>query len=172
MGKLDDAIGPPLRRAFDDTPVHLRGVPRVVNSLTDKKSRDRDAVGEVDQYNGPNGNGADAALPTVTFSRGRAPGVARTFDDAVADGAPTTLTRADRETKLANRDAALDGVPKAPKGQSLDEYPFASSAEGGSGATVRPVPVGEQNYQGGKLSSFYRNNGVNPGDQFHVAFGP
>lgn len=170
--KLGDAIGPPLRRSFDDTPVHLKGVPRVINRLTDKKSRDRDGVGEVDEYNGPDNAGVGADLPTVTFSRDRAPGIAGTYDEAVAGGAPTTLTRVDADTRDANRDAALEGIPKAPKGQSLDEYPFASTAEGGSGSVVRPVPRGEQNYQGGKLSSFYRDNGVNPGDQFHVAFGP
>lgn len=52
--KLGDAIGPALRHAFDDTPVHLKGVPRVVNRLTDKKSRDRDGVHEVDRYDGSN----------------------------------------------------------------------------------------------------------------------
>jgi len=52
--KLGDAIGPALRRSFDDTPVHLKGVPRVINRLTDKKSRDRDGVHEVDRYDGSN----------------------------------------------------------------------------------------------------------------------
>lgn len=54
--KLGDAIGPALRRSFDDTPVHLKGVPRVVNRLTDKKSRDRDGVHEVDRFDGPAGS--------------------------------------------------------------------------------------------------------------------
>lgn len=51
--KLGDAIGPALRRSFDDTPVHLKGVPRVINRLTDKKSRDRDGVTGIDHYDGP-----------------------------------------------------------------------------------------------------------------------
>ncbi len=170
--KLSDAIGPALRRSFDDTPVHLTGVPRVVNRLADKKRGDRDGVRDIDRYSGPNDTGADTKLPTVTFSRGRAPGIAGTFDEAVAGGAPTTLTRVDALTKADNRTEALRDVPAAPDGQSLDEYPFASTAEGGSGSVVRPVPRGEQNYQGGKLSSFYRDNGVKPGDQFNVEFGP
>lgn len=47
--KLSDAIGPALRRSFDDTPVHLTGVPRVVNRLAEKKSRDRDGVTSIDR---------------------------------------------------------------------------------------------------------------------------
>lgn len=41
--------------------------------------------------------------------------------------------------------------------QSLDEYPFACSAQGGCGATVHSVPVAEQNYQGGVISRFFQN---------------
>lgn len=55
---------------------------------------------------------------------------------------------------------------------SLDEYPFASSREGGAGARVQPVPVGEQNYDGGVLSAFNMANDIQPGDQFHVRFEP
>ncbi len=54
--KLSDAIGPALRRSFDDAPVHLTGVPRVVNRLVDKKSGDRDGVREIDHFDGPAGN--------------------------------------------------------------------------------------------------------------------
>jgi hypothetical protein len=53
---------------------------------------------------------------------------------------------------------------------SLDEYPFASTVEGGSGAFVTAVPVAEQHYQGGKLSSFFQNNSIAPGDKFRVVF--
>jgi len=110
--------------------------------------------------------------PTVAFSRDRAPGIADNFDDAVANGKPTTLTRAGTRTAKDNRRAALKGQEAAPAGQSLDEYPFASSVEGGSGAFVRAVPVGEQNYQGGTLSAFYKKYGIEPGDQYVVRFDP
>jgi hypothetical protein len=43
-----------------------------------------------------------------------------------------------------------------PFGQSLDEYPFASTAQGGPRARVRPVPVLQNWVQGGLLSAFYR----------------
>lgn len=193
MVRVGDSLGRPIVRALDDAPANLRPLRGVLDGMSTKKRGDRDGVNDVDRFDAPSnsssgsgapdrpdwpGSGSSGSgaprpdLPTVTFSRSRAPGLAENFDAAVAGGAPTTLTRADMDTKLANRDAALDGVPKAPKGQSLDEYPFASTVEGGAGATVRPVPVSEQNYQGGKLSSFYRQHNIKPGDQINVAFGP
>ena len=115
---------------------------------------------------------AAQGVPKVVFSRSRAPGIGRNFDDAVANGAPTRLTRVNAATRDANRRAALRGQRPAPAGQSLDEYPFACSAQGGCGSFVRPVAVGEQHYQGGVLSGFFQQHGVRPGDPFDVTFGP
>lgn len=88
----------------------------------------------------------------------------------MANDVPTQLTRATQQVKDANRGAALRGQPKPPQGYSLDEYPFASSVEGGEGAFVRAVPVGEQNYQGGVLSRFYQLNDIQVGDKYGVRF--
>ena len=118
------------------------------------------------------GQAAAKDVPTVVFSRSKGPGIAQNFDDAVANGAPTRLTRVDAATRDANRRAALRGQRPAPAGQSLDEYPFACSAQGGCGSFVRPVAVGEQSYQGGVLSRFFQDRGVQPGDPFDVIFGP
>ncbi|MFV0462665.1 MAG: NucA/NucB deoxyribonuclease domain-containing protein [Nostocoides sp.] len=115
---------------------------------------------------------AKSEAPTVVFSRSRAPGIAGTFDDAVANGAPTQLSRVGTAARDANRRAALRGQSPAPAGQSLDKYPFACSAQGGCGATVRSVPVGEQSYQGGVLSRFFQDNGIGVGDPFNVTCGP
>ena len=54
----------------------------------------------------------------------------------------------------------VQGVP--------DEYPFASTYEGGKGAFVADVPQSEQNIQGGVLAQFYRIYGIQDGDQFKV----
>lgn len=118
------------------------------------------------------GVAANTEVPTVVFSRSRAPGIAGTFDDAVANGAPTQLNRVTGAARDANRRAAQRGQSPAPAGQSLDEYPFACSAQGGCGSTVRSVPVGEQSYQGGVLSRFFQNNGIGAGDPYNVTFGP
>jgi hypothetical protein len=123
------------------------------------------------------GAGAAAApeldAPTVVFSRSRAPGIAANFDTAVANGAPTVLNRIeDRALIRANRRAALRGQAAPSAGQSLDEYPFACTAQGGLGACVRPVSAGEQSYQGGVLSTFFQQAGIFNGDPFEVRFGP
>ena len=43
---------------------------------------------------------------------------------------------------------------------SLDEYPFASTAQGGVTPWLRvaPVPISEQDQQRGDLNSFYTQN--------------
>ncbi|PVW04881.1 hypothetical protein DEA06_08975 [Microbacterium sp. Gd 4-13] len=66
----------------------------------------------------------------------------------------------------------MRGQAPAGAGRSLDEYPFASTAQGGSGAYVGAVPVAEQSYQGGVLGGFYRSNKIAPGDEFGVSSGP
>ena len=63
----------------------------------------------------------------MLFSCSRGPGIASNFDNAVAYGAPTRLTRVGDAARNANRRDALRGQSRAPAGQSLDEYPFAYS---------------------------------------------
>jgi len=79
------------------------------------------------------------------------------------------LTRLEGESQInANRRAALRGQSAPDSTQSLDEYPFASSQQGGAGARVMAVPRGEQSIQGGTLSRFYQNYNINHGDPFLV----
>lgn len=52
---------------------------------------------------------------------------------------------------------------------SPDEYPFASTLQGGAGARVAGVPLQEQRIQGRVLSRFYQKYGIGDGDQFGVA---
>jgi hypothetical protein len=54
----------------------------------------------------------------------------------------------------------------AAAGTQCDEFPFASTAEGGSGAYLRCIPGPEGNSQGGQLANFYRGSGTVPGQQF------
>jgi RHS repeat-associated protein len=112
-------------------------------------------------------------VPEVVFSRSRAPEIARNFDEAVQKGASTTLNRIENRAAIrANRREALRGQPAPRAGQSLDEYPFACTAQGGAGACVRAVPVAEQSYQGGVLSRFFRIHNILEGDPFRVRFEP
>ena len=57
---------------------------------------------------------------------------------------------------------------KPGKGMSCDEYPFASTYEGGTGAVIAAVPIKENSSQGGQLSAFYRRNSIQDGDCFEV----
>jgi uncharacterized protein YuzB (UPF0349 family) len=51
-------------------------------------------------------------------------------------------------------------------GNSCDEYPFASTEEGGTGAILRCVDSTENSSEGGQLGNFYKT--INDGDQFDI----
>jgi len=104
-------------------------------------------------------------LPTVTFSSRTHPELAENIRHAQAAGHPSVLTHGG--DAAANRAASLEGVPNI-KPLSRDEYPFASSVEGGPGAWVGHVPASQQNSQGGILSNFFRRNQIKPGDRYRV----
>ena len=105
----------------------------------------------------------------LEVSRSRTPQIADNIVEAIAEGRPSTLTRIEGRAAIrANRRAALRGQRAPSSTQSLDEFPFASTAEGGAGARVRPVPRTEQNIQGGELSQFFQRNNIRAGDRFDV----
>ncbi|KAF2669835.1 hypothetical protein BT63DRAFT_454015 [Microthyrium microscopicum] len=51
-------------------------------------------------------------------------------------------------------------------GNSCDEYPFASTHEGGDDATLRCVDSTENSSEGGQLGNFYKNQKVKDGASF------
>jgi RHS repeat-associated protein len=114
-------------------------------------------------------------LPILEVSRtGPMPTIAQNIEnDLAARGvSELQLSRVTPTQRDANRAAALAGRGSAPAGSSWDEFPFASSNLGGSGASVMAVPVAEQNVQGGTLNAFYRANGITPGSSFIVRVVP
>jgi hypothetical protein len=62
---------------------------------------------------------------------------------------------------------ALDSVPTI-RGLSCDEYPIASSREGGGGSWVGHIPASQQQAQGGLITNFVRSFGIEAGDQYEV----
>jgi hypothetical protein len=59
--------------------------------------------------------------------------------------------------KALSRGVQLDGNSRShAQGLSRDEYPYASTYEGGTDSFWSYVPVSEQNTQGGQLSGLYR----------------
>jgi RHS repeat-associated protein len=72
------------------------------------------------------------------------------------------LTRCGKLQRDRNRTAAeaaylanpIRGLPSV--SQNFDEYPFASSFQGGKGARVTPVPIWQNSLQGGIVSGAYK----------------
>jgi hypothetical protein len=63
---------------------------------------------------------------------------------------PSELT-VDREHAKEHRKESLRGVPPAPKGFDRDEYPPATFAEGGKGASVKNIPSSDNRGAGSTI---------------------
>ncbi len=115
------------------------------------------------------GTGAGEAnvddLPVLEISSDRMPNIADNIESAIDAGHPSVLTRANSAQAAQNRRVACAGFsgPGSP-----DEYPFASTMEGGAGSQVRGVPLQEQYRQGGTINAFYQQNDIDVGDKFKV----
>jgi Deoxyribonuclease NucA/NucB len=104
-------------------------------------------------------------LPVFVVHTRRTPAIAAHIRAAQAAGKPAILHRL--------VPVPQDRRPGACRGwrgpDSCDEYPFASTAEGGPGkASIAGVPLREQRIQGGDLAGFYRRHRVGNGDRFVV----
>lgn len=109
-----------------------------------------------------------ASIPKLKFDCSRMPTVCGHMVSAIDRGQPSVLRyEQDSSRAAANRKSAYGGY-RAGSGRSMDEYPFASTAEGGYGADVRAVPRRENSIQGAQLSNFYRKNGMQQGDKYRV----
>ena len=107
--------------------------------------------------------------PTVTFPCARMPSVCANMLNAIRSGKPSQLTRITNSAQIARnrRDSGCRSLGSRP-GHNCDEYPFASSAQGGRGAVVRLVPIRENSIQGGTLAAFYRRYNIGNNDCFNV----
>ena len=111
----------------------------------------------------------DSNLPVMEYKTSEHPEISENIYRAQEEGAPDVLHRETNKSLMKqNRKAALKGKRRERQGTSLDEYPFASSKEGGAGARVQEVSVSEQNSQGGKMAQFYRKNAIKDGDAYKV----
>lgn len=93
--------------------------------------------------------------------------ITRNINLAWAEGKPPVLTK-DRSREVANRRAACPkSFVRLHSGQR-DEYPFASTRQGGTGARTEEVPGRENSCQGGTLSRGYDLAGIGEGDDYLV----
>jgi hypothetical protein len=106
-------------------------------------------------------------LPVFVVDSNKTPAIAEHVRAALAAGQPRVLTRASGARQRANRRAACGRWPRGSP-LSCDEYPFASTLEGGRGASIAGVPKLEQRRQGGALRAFYAKAKVKVGDPFLV----
>jgi RHS repeat-associated protein len=110
-------------------------------------------------------------LPVFEISRTRYDWHAQTVTAAFATGDPSILTKSSDNTALVNkrrRDAQAPyrhawGAPSQYKINGLpvnyDEYPYASTEEGGLGAYVKMIPEKANKSAGTALKTFYAHSG-------------
>ena len=104
-------------------------------------------------------------VPVYEVSRTSQPEVEQTLEKAIQQGQPTLLQRTtDKSIIRQNRAEATRGWDYT-KG-SPDEFPYASSRQGGAGSTVNGVSRSAQRSQGGSLSGCYRSNRIVDSDYY------
>lgn len=107
----------------------------------------------------PNTPHEDDSMPVFVESEDVIPEITR-FDRqaSVRHGVILHWNGSSSEMTKSNRKESLRDWPyPRPAGMSVEEYPFASTVEGGSFASTGLVPLEEQYIQGGLLNAFYRS---------------
>jgi hypothetical protein len=108
-------------------------------------------------------------LPIVPIDAAKMPYIARHIAMAWQLGQPALLHKTNEENRKANNSLACNEPRKAAlKPASCDEYPFASSIEGGPDASTQGVPLSEQRIQGGTIRATYSTNNIQEGDEYLV----
>lgn len=107
--------------------------------------------------------------PTIRFPCARMPNVCMNIRNAFRLGKPRQLQRITNRSQI-RRNRRQSGCRKLGRkaGYNCDEYPFASSRQGGAGAVVKLVPIRENSIQGGMLAAFYARNNIGNGGCFRV----
>ncbi|KAJ8120764.1 hypothetical protein ONZ43_g2611 [Nemania bipapillata] len=93
---------------------------------------------------------------------------------AVNHGLASGVLTYDSDTNNRNPRRTASGCNKNPcsntvykkYGDSCDEYPFASTKEGGTGAILRCVDSTDNSSEGGQLGNFYKT--INNGDKYSI----
>jgi hypothetical protein len=107
--------------------------------------------------------------PTLRFPCFIMPNVCANMRNAIRLGKPRRLTRTTNRSQI-RRNRRNSGCRRLGRraGYNCDEYPFASSFQGGAGAVVRLVPIRENSIQGGILAAFYIRHRIGHGGCYRV----
>ncbi|WP_128376843.1 NucA/NucB deoxyribonuclease domain-containing protein [Streptomyces cavernae] len=114
----------------------------------------------------------------VDLSESKYPESTQHIKDAIAAGAPAVLTldrrdppgTANKDTKCNKRRKLSLKGHKRVKGKDRDEYPFAMTAEGGAGASVRAIDPSDNRGSGSTVGKAL--SGQPDGTQFQINFVP
>ncbi|MPZ79775.1 MAG: hypothetical protein GEV28_04995 [Actinophytocola sp.] len=106
-------------------------------------------------------------LKFVIIDAAKMPFIARNISTAWGSGKPGVLTKDSTRTAANRKVVCLPNFPK-PHGGQCDEFPFASTRQGGSGAQEHEVPPRENQCQGGTLERRYTLGGIKDGDDYLV----
>ena len=157
-------------------------VPRTGSvELNDVQKNYRKIVNQADSVSIPvSGNGAGASevsaaeRPVFEVSREQYPNHTKMLDNAQEYGHSLEGLERGGGTREAqrNRYNAQKEIRKQqgqpPEGFDYDEFPYASTKQGGSGAYVEPVPSAENQAVGRDLGQFYRKYGLKENDKYDV----
>ena len=106
-------------------------------------------------------------LKFVIFDARRMPFITRNISTAWQAGKPGVLTK-DSTAEPGNRKVVCLRSFVRKHGGQCDEFPFASTREGGAGAQEMEVPQRENACQGGTLAAKCGAGGIRDGDGFLV----
>ncbi|HET9493652.1 MAG TPA: RHS repeat-associated core domain-containing protein, partial [Chloroflexia bacterium] len=108
------------------------------------------------------------------FPRDAMPTVGDHIQDAQDAGAPMLVQRTtDRNRINENRRLSCGRMPRPrPAGQACDEYPFASTYQGGAGASIRLVDRHDSDVHGGLLNACYGRERIGDRDWYAVVILP
>lgn len=114
------------------------------------------------------------STPTFEVSRQQYPNHAKMLENAKNEGHSfnglerNSGTREARKNRYESQKAIRKAQGGPPSGFDYDEFPYASTRQGGSGAHVEPVPSAENQAVGRDLGQFYLKNGIKKGDVFNI----
>ena len=117
---------------------------------------------------------ASTSNPTFKVSRKQYPNHARMLENAKNKGHSLTNltrgsgTRAAQKNRYESQKAIRKQQGGPPTGFDYDEFPYASTKQGGAGAHVEPVPSAENQAAGRDLGQFYREYNIHEDDLFDV----
>ncbi|CRK55913.1 hypothetical protein [Alloactinosynnema sp. L-07] len=106
-------------------------------------------------------------LKFVVIDAAKMPFIARNISTAWQVGKPGVLTKDRLAEGVNRRKVCLPSFPQSHGGQ-CDEFPFASTRQGGEGAQEHEVPARENQCQGGTLARAYVAARIADGDDFLV----